>query len=161
MDMRYIKKEKNHLTMLPERHLCKRREEAGVFPNNYPDYDEWVPHFAAEEKPLAKDILVCSYCGGIKPSSALQLLNNDWVLEPTDKGYKRYMDPPGGHWRAMMRSGGLLVYFPPENSPMVKMYTQHLTEEDRNEFNAALEANVQRREERGDKNDVSTGLPWK
>ncbi|MBY0512749.1 MAG: hypothetical protein K2P78_02415 [Gemmataceae bacterium] len=88
----------------------------------------------------------CSFCGGIHPEDAIRLLTEGWEVEGTTKGYKRYLRPPGTHAKneAIMASlrGGAPAEAPAVWSPVppVKLYVQHLTEEQIERFNAALRA---------------------
>ncbi|WP_448167722.1 hypothetical protein [Burkholderia ambifaria] len=55
----------------------------------------------------------CSYCGGVNPDDLIPLLVAGWHVEPTDKGYKFYVNSPT-HLSAV---------------PPVKVYLQHWTQE--------------------------------
>lgn len=37
----------------------------------------------------------CSFCGCVHPEDALKLIEEKWMAERTDKGYKAYLHPPG------------------------------------------------------------------
>ncbi len=90
----------------------------------------------------------CSYCGGIHPEDAIRLVSEGWEVEPTTKGYKRYLGPPGtlARHEAMMASikdhgrepgeGVPSVWSP---TPPVKVYCQHFDEDQVRRFNAAIE----------------------
>lgn len=89
----------------------------------------------------------CSFCGGIHPEDAIRLLNEGWEVEATDKGYKRYLGPPGTRAlneaiMASIRAGAPQQQIPAGWSPVppVKLYVQHLNEEQVERFNAALRA---------------------
>lgn len=76
-----------------DRHYCKRRLEnciKGCTVHPYCDQgkedpDYWYPRDGA---------LTCSYCGGLKPSEVLRLIENGEAndLESTDKFYKFYLN---------------------------------------------------------------------
>ena len=79
----------------------------------------------------------CSYCGGVHPEDAIELLKAGWTVEATSKAYKRYLEPPG--YREQMRDwkpGG-----PPSENwiespvPPVKLYVYHLNQEQIDRFN--------------------------
>lgn len=53
----------------------------------------------------------CSFCGGVHPGDAVDLLSLGWTVDHTGKGYKAYLNPPRGHRHPV---------------PPVKFYTQHL-----------------------------------
>jgi hypothetical protein len=54
---------------------------------------------------------VCSFCGGVHLEDAIRLVSLGWSLNPTDKGYKFYLEPRNRHWGPV---------------PPVKLYTHHL-----------------------------------
>lgn len=56
----------------------------------------------------------CSYCGGIHPDDAIELLIDGWEFEQTEKPWKFYMHPPGGEAYPV---------------PAVKVYLMHWTRE--------------------------------
>jgi hypothetical protein len=88
----------------------------------------------------------CSFCGGIHPDDAVTLLKAGWEVGVTDKGYKRYLEPPGHreHHEALMQwlRGGREGEAPegryPSPVPPVKVYTMHFSPEQVEAFNAAL-----------------------
>lgn len=43
-----------------------------------------------------EDFRRCSYCGGIHPEDAVELVERGWMPIPTDKGYKLYLRAPDG-----------------------------------------------------------------
>lgn len=55
--------------------------------------DRWEPreHGMGQEPAVG---LSCSYCGSLHPGRLLQLLGEGWIIGPTDKGYKAYLDRP-------------------------------------------------------------------
>lgn len=92
----------------------------------------------------------CSYCGCIHPEDAIKLLEEGWELEATDKGYKRYLNPPGYHSKMksmLKRFDAHLDAGTPDPalsapqkdcgspSPPVKLYTSHVTAEQANRIN--------------------------
>jgi hypothetical protein len=40
--------------------------------------------------------LACSFCGSLHPDRFLQLVREGWVVGPTDKAYKAYLEAPEG-----------------------------------------------------------------
>lgn len=87
----------------------------------------------------------CSYCGGGHPDDLLALIRAGWEVEPTDKGYKRYLNPPGyrehmkqvlSHVRAVGSDYPQAQY--PSPVPPVKLFVQHFSAEQIAQFNAAL-----------------------
>ncbi len=87
----------------------------------------------------------CSFCGGGHPDDLIALIRAGWEMEPTDKGYKRYVNPPGH--REYMKE--LLAYigavgseYPkpryPSPVPPVKLYVYHFGPEQIAAFNQAL-----------------------
>lgn len=66
----------------------------------------------------------CSFCGGAHPDDVNALLREGWLVDPTDKHYKRYLAEPDGT----------------QPVPPVKVYTMHFTAEQVTEFNAILTA---------------------
>jgi hypothetical protein len=99
--------------------------------------------------PPAEQPRTCSFCGGIHPDDAIELVRLGWEVEPTGKGYKRYLNPPGSKMRheVLMRRlrarepepfrGVPSVWSP---LPPVKLYTPHFTPEQATAFNEALAA---------------------
>ena len=92
---------------------------------------------------------VCSFDGGIHPEDAIRLVAAGWEVEGTDKGYKRYMHPPGyraacnrtlDELRHYRLGGGPRPTVPLVESPIppVKVYVPHFSEDQIQRFNAAL-----------------------
>ncbi len=89
----------------------------------------------------------CSYCGGIHPEDAIRVMQEGWEVEGTDKFYKKYINPPGTHTQheAFIASikdhkrepgqGVPSVWSP---APPVKLYTDHLTQDQIDRFNEVL-----------------------
>jgi len=70
----------------------------------------------------------CSFCGGIQPEDAIQLIAEGWWLQGTDKPYKFYLHP---RWRRY------------EPTPPVKLYLPHINENQSRQLNdVLLEARV-------------------
>jgi len=88
----------------------------------------------------------CSYCGGIHPDDAIALIKAGWSVDATDKGYKRYLEPPGyrayaeSFWK--VRAGDMSeAHRPPRvesPTPPVKLYVQHFNAEQIAAFNVVL-----------------------
>lgn len=64
----------------------------------------------------------CSYCGGAHPEDLIELVRSGWLVEPTDKGYKRYVNTP---------NGDSIV-------PPVKLYVPHFDADQIARFNEEL-----------------------
>ncbi|MEU1596218.1 hypothetical protein ABZ468_26000 [Streptomyces sp. NPDC005708] len=57
----------------------------------------------------------CSFCGSLHPDRFMELVREGWIVGPTDKDYKAYLERPGGGVEA-------------------KFYFQHLSEAQCREF---------------------------
>lgn len=81
----------------------------------------------------------CNYCGGAHPDDVLRLMREGWEVEGTTKVYKRYLNPPGIAARYAEYYAGKPVT-PGGWSPVppVKIYVEHFTPAQVNEFNALL-----------------------
>jgi len=66
----------------------------------------------------------CSFCGSVHPDDLVQLLRHGWRLEPSDKGYKFYVEPE------VHRPSGLI--------PPAKFYRMHASPEQIEEIHRAL-----------------------
>ncbi len=90
----------------------------------------------------------CSFCGGVYPDDAISLVRKGWEVDPTDKWYKRYLQPPGYRQqvkRTLQRIRGIPV---PDMSitlptPPVKLYVQHFSEDQMETFNKAIKSESQ------------------
>lgn len=73
--------------MGPREHLCPRRAEA---PLQLPGPDRW------DNRPsLAQGIgPCCSYCGSLNPEVFMEKIREGWIVGPTDKSYKAYLQQP-------------------------------------------------------------------
>ena len=69
---------------------CPRRAETGI---QYPGPDTWRdrPSLAGA---TASATPTCSYCGSLEPGRFLELVEAGWIVGPTDKDYKAYLDRP-------------------------------------------------------------------
>jgi hypothetical protein len=82
----------------------------------------------------------CSYCGGIHPADALTLFAAGWEVEGTDKGYKRYLHPPGcGDGLRPLRAGGRTGHVA-SPVPPVKLYLWHFSDADIVEWNRLVDS---------------------
>lgn len=87
----------------------------------------------------------CSFCGSVHPADLLELLLAGFEMEPSNKGDKWYVHPPG--WRKHMdRVFGELRMNPVKSAfveaqPLIKFYTQHATTEELARINSQLRAN--------------------
>lgn len=77
------------------------------------DSDKWPEGFP---KPRT-----CSFCGSVHPDDLLALVKAGWTCEMSTKRYKSYWHPPKG-----------------QVIPPVKLYSNHVTQEQAKELNAAL-----------------------
>lgn len=81
---------------------------------------QWaMTHWSSAQKPPR----TCSYCGSIHPEDAITFVAAGWTVEHTTKLYKRYLHPPDPYRDPL---------------PMVKLYLQHFTLEQREQFNEVL-----------------------
>ena len=86
---------------------------------------------------------ICSYCGGIHPEDAMELITLGWELEPTGKHYKRYMHPHGAKEHVDKLCQAIRDRVDPDwtfvdASPPVKLYTWHFTEAQAEQFNTLV-----------------------
>jgi hypothetical protein len=131
---------------MPQEFTCPRRNyRADGLPDHWSEL-RWVSGFskfpARHLKPRT-----CSYCGAGHPEDLIELVRAGWEVESTNKHYKRYIRPPGfrlfqERWTGWMLSDksipfDYLGYV--ETNPSVKMYTQHFTKQQVEEYNAILE----------------------
>lgn len=91
----------------------------------------------------------CSFCGGIHPDDAIELLRLGWEVDRTDKRYKAYLNPGGSRMRDQVlinrlreRAERPFAAVPSVWSPLppVKVYLQHFDEDQVDRANAAIEA---------------------
>jgi hypothetical protein len=94
---------------------CPRRAEAARQFTD-PATDAWKAHHRSH------DNLVCSYCGSLHPDEFMAAVRAGHEIVPTDKNYKAYVDLPG--------------------NSNVKFYYQHLTDVQKTEFIALINARV-------------------
>ncbi|WP_297827405.1 hypothetical protein [Mycobacterium sp.] len=70
-----------------EEHRCPRRAEAI---HQAPGPDTWT-----SRESLSGGIgPTCSYCGSLHPDTFMEKIRAGWIVEPTDKPYKAYLDKP-------------------------------------------------------------------
>lgn len=78
--------------MTQEQHTCPRRAETGLdnpdspFRGSGTNLDTWrtTGGLVGQEHTG----LSCSYCGSLNPDRFLELVRDNWIVEPTDKNYK-------------------------------------------------------------------------
>ena len=101
-------------TPAADRHVCPRRDEAPPgWTGQFPGHDWWEDRAGAR---------CCSWCGSRNPDDLMALLRTGSVeLGPTDKAYKAYIHTLEGEHAG-------------------KFYFQHLSDEQRREFVALLNA---------------------
>lgn len=150
---------------------CPRRDEGGVA-SRFPEPDWWERgRWAATQEEADAEVAdfmskpgaggignvlwcypgdqprTCSFCGGVHPEDAIGLIRAGWEVGGTDKGYKRYLEPPGhrSHHEAVMQhlrsrnEGAMPKGRYPSPVPPVKLYVQHFSEAQIAAFNAALD----------------------
>lgn len=94
----------------------------------------------------------CSYCGGAHPDDILRLIYEGWEVEETTKAYKRYIEPPRvgtqtleGPYCAIHESDPIRVAIRNWHAvPPVKLYVQHFSDAQIEEFNKLLARNSPR-----------------
>lgn len=157
LQIKSIKNRIEHYSILPmianrnipqkDRFMCPRRNEAGPWRQVQEDYwrqDYWEK---GENWKLTFVPRACSFCGGINPEDAKRLIEMGWEIEPTTKGYKRYMHPKGyrEYMNATLKSikekgdmpkDYIADYWEPK--PPVKLYVMHFDVDQRKSFNIAL-----------------------
>lgn len=77
----------------------------------------------------------CSFCGSVHPEDAIALVREGWVIDPSTKKYKAYLEPPGynEHMREViskirkMQDEKIPRRWSP--TPPVKVYFMHFTQE--------------------------------
>lgn len=104
-------------------------------PNPYSGGTYWPHGF-----PAPRD---CSFCGSAHPDDVVRLLKLGWELEPTDKGYKHYIEPPGSHeaFRRCMKADPGAPIVPPgprSPTPPVKLYGMHVSRAQADAINVVL-----------------------
>lgn len=155
-----------------EEHRCPRRSEAS---RQSPGPDRWNDH-ASISTGIGP---CCSYCGSLNPETFMDKIRNGWIVEPTDKNYKAYLDQPytveelahiktdsliWQHVRKMKLDEGMSddeataaadahwdkYEAPSRKGRMVaKFYYQHLDEQQRAEFRELHNAGLMRLAEPG------------
>lgn len=63
-------------------HSCPRRLELGGKPLGLPD--KWLKE--------AREYKICNYCGSLHPDNFMEMVEKGYVIGPTDKNYKVYVD---------------------------------------------------------------------
>ncbi|MFI8535348.1 hypothetical protein ACIGMX_34525 [Streptomyces aquilus] len=78
--------------MSDDTQTCPRRmHEAGPW-EHAADLDAWTTgHGVAGQDSIG---LSCSFCGSLHPDRFLELVREGWIVGPTDKSYKAYLDRP-------------------------------------------------------------------
>lgn len=76
---------------MQELHLCPRRLE-NPGPWNLSEQDLWeYGHGFAGQDGVGPS---CSYCGSLEPDRFMELVEQGWWVDPTDKTYKAYLSEP-------------------------------------------------------------------
>lgn len=107
---------------------CPRRMQEGGPWAHEENLDSWLQEARHEGDPTPH----CSFCGSLHPERFLELIAAGWVVEPTDKTYKAYLqevyDTPK---RALRPDEPLSTAF---YGGRAKFYYQHLDEEQAGRF---------------------------
>lgn len=92
-------------------HVCPRRVEVPLhISESAGETDEFQGGHG-----LIGQVRGCSFCGSMDPVEFLQKVREGYIVGPTDKNYKAYLDAPDG-------------------GTVGKFYFQHLSNEQRDEF---------------------------
>jgi len=137
--------------MTGETFICPRGQPSPPFHEATARWSvsRWGPHYGAKWPDSFFRPRTCSYCGGVHPHDAIALIVDGWEVEPTTKGYKRYLHPPGteANTRAFIeRIGrGELDEPKPHAAPLhidpippVKLYVQHFSADEIEALNRAM-----------------------
>jgi hypothetical protein len=76
----------------PERQTCPRRmQDFGPW-----DRSEGLDRWATGHGLVGQDrvALSCSFCGSLHPDRFMELVREGWIVGPTDKSYKAYLESP-------------------------------------------------------------------
>jgi hypothetical protein len=130
---------------------CPRRmTDFGPWPRD-PDLDTWTTgHGLIGQSEIGQS---CSFCGSLHPDRFMELVREGWIVGPTDKPYKAYLERPftaeeiaSRKAAYMARFAGLSEQavaelgeqydreFTSVGSTVAKFYFQHLTVEQQDEF---------------------------
>lgn len=105
-----------------EKHECPRRAEVPY--QIIPPPDHWVTNnWKRKGSEWPKGIKMprsCDYCGSVHPGDVPYLIENNFRISPSTKGYKYYIDGPSSI------------------SPCIKLYTMHISEEHKNKINMKI-----------------------
>lgn len=117
-------------------HNCPRRSENPQADVMFPPPDEWRTDTWPEwPEQYGESPKTCSYCGCVKPSDAVKLIEAGWEVEMTTKTYKWYINQPGTsfykrRFMAAMHNDNDLKDLGDkklkEIVPCIKLYGQHL-----------------------------------
>lgn len=133
-------------------HALAKHHGESVWENTHWEPGNKIPAQSVNNKVVAWQVgwleawgdppLTCSFCGGSRPLDVMRLIAAGWEIEPTTKGYKYYIHPPGTveYRRKLMeafRSGQLTETFQ-QPVPPVKLYTYHCSEEELQRINHLL-----------------------
>lgn len=138
-----------------EKFICPRYQLEGGIRLSESDrweFDTWLNPLGRPNIwfPNCKPPATCSYCGAAAPEDVLRLMReNEWEPAATTKNYKQYLHPPGYYLyhaklneflnkkenmgKTPMLSDELGEFKSP--TPPVKIYLQHFTTDQMNEFN--------------------------
>lgn len=80
------------MTQSVESQTCPRRmHEVGPWPREE-GLDSWTTgHGVIGQDAIG---LSCSFCGSLNPDRFMELVREGWIVGPTDKSYKAYLDRP-------------------------------------------------------------------
>ncbi len=70
--------------------------------------------------------LSCSFCGSLHPDRFMELVEQGWIVEPTDKPYKAYLARPRTPLAAAVQAEGGDPAEAPAGDTVAKFYYPHL-----------------------------------
>ena len=76
----------------PERQTCPRRLSDWGPWERTEGLDSWTTGHGLRGQDEVG--LSCSFCGSLHPDRFMQLVRDGWIVGPTDKGYKAYLESP-------------------------------------------------------------------
>lgn len=119
-------------------HVCPRRFE-GPVPEFVGRQDQWLTdRWQGGDWPqeYGAPPRACSYCGGLHPDDAINLVNAGWEVDTNTSASKWILEPPGSTAlnkvliEAIGSHSGMEDVVPPHSiKPQVKFYAQHASSE--------------------------------
>lgn len=116
-----------------------------------PNLDTWTTgHGLVGQSEIGRS---CSFCGSLNPDRFMALVREGWIVGPTDKPYKAYLERPFTTEEIANRKTAYMARFADlseqaiaelseqydreftaEGSPVAKFYFQHLSDDQQGEF---------------------------